>query len=85
MKAPVMTTKQPGFASEADLCAAFIDAATKGGKWRAYQETRGFDIVLARLPDFKAQHPTNYEQIKADREKWWPKSGLGEPVDGGLL
>jgi hypothetical protein len=27
------------------------------------------------MPDFKAQHPVNYEQIKADRAKWSPGGG----------
>lgn len=25
------------------------------------------------MPDFRAQHPVNYEQIKADKTKWAPK------------
>jgi hypothetical protein len=37
--------------SEADLCAGFIAAATKDGKWRAYPETAGFDILLVRTSD----------------------------------
>ncbi len=36
---------------------------------------QGYVPRVGRMPDFKAQHPTNYEQIKADREKWWPKAG----------
>lgn len=39
------------FRTEADLCAAFIAAATKDGKWRAYAETAGFDILLVRVSD----------------------------------
>jgi hypothetical protein len=27
-------------------------------------------VAGERLPDFRAQHPTNYQQIKADRAKW---------------
>lgn len=41
----------PAFAAEADLCAAFIAAATRGGEWMAYPETAGFDIVLVRRAD----------------------------------
>jgi hypothetical protein len=37
------------FASEADLCAAFIARLPKG--WTAYPETGGFDIVLVRDDD----------------------------------
>lgn len=32
-----------------------------GGRW-----------VPNRMPDFKAQHPVNYEEIKADIERWKP-------------
>lgn len=34
------------------------------------------------MPDFKAHHPVNYEQIKADRDKWMPAS---KNHAGGLL
>lgn len=37
--------------SEADLCAAFIVEATKDGRWTAYPETAGFDILLVRKAD----------------------------------
>jgi len=36
------------FATEAELCAVFIEAATKDGTWKAYPETAGFDILLVR-------------------------------------
>ncbi|WP_201829606.1 hypothetical protein [Microvirga zambiensis] len=39
---------KPQFEKEADLCAAFIEAATKDGTWKAYPETAGFDILLVR-------------------------------------
>lgn len=39
------------FAKESDLCAAFIADATKDGKWVAYPETAGFDIVMVRAAD----------------------------------
>lgn len=29
-------------------------------------------VAGPNLPDFKAQHPANYEQIKADKAKWMP-------------
>ncbi len=38
--------------------------------------------VADRMPDFRAQHPTNYEQIKADAPKWMQKA---EPIQGRLL
>jgi len=37
--------------TEADLCAAFIAAVAKDGKWTAYPETAGFDILLVRNDD----------------------------------
>lgn len=37
------------FATEADLCAAFIAALPEG--WTAYAETQGWDILLARAAD----------------------------------
>lgn len=33
------------------------------------------------VPDFRAQHPVNYEQIKADFEKWAPPA---QPMQGKL-
>jgi hypothetical protein len=42
-------TKAPTFATEADLCAAFI--ARLGDGWVAYAETEGWDILLARRSD----------------------------------
>ena len=30
-------------------------------------------IAGPHMPNFRAQHPVNYEQIKADKEKWAPK------------
>jgi hypothetical protein len=39
------------FESEAELCATFSKEATRDGKWVAYDETGGFDILLARKDD----------------------------------
>lgn len=44
-----MAPRKPGraaFASEAELCAAFIAEACKDGRWTAYNESAGFDILL---------------------------------------
>lgn len=41
--------KQPSFATEADLCAAFLSALPK--EWTAYPETQGWDILLVRSSD----------------------------------
>lgn len=45
-----MKPKPEHFASEADMCAAFIDALDKQS-WTAYPETAGFDILLVRKRD----------------------------------
>lgn len=39
------------FASEAELCSAFMVAATAQGAWIAYPETAGFDILMVRKAD----------------------------------
>jgi hypothetical protein len=41
------------------------------GRW--LQSSPDGLIAASGLPDFRAQHPVNYEQIKADAEKWKPK------------
>lgn len=46
MRMPASTAP---FASEAELCAAFIALLPKD--WTAYPETGGFDILLSRKPD----------------------------------
>ena len=43
-----------------------------GAGWLKVAPLGGGCIAGARLPDFKAQHPRNYEEIKADRLKWMP-------------
>lgn len=43
--------KKAAFTSEAALCAEFIKHATNDGKWLAYGETGGFDILLVRKED----------------------------------
>lgn len=46
-----MTKRPGGFKSEATMCAEFIKHATADGKWIAYAETGGWDIVLVRKED----------------------------------
>ena len=41
----------PAFATEAALCAEFLDAVARGGDWIAYAETAGWDILLVRRAD----------------------------------
>lgn len=40
--------------------------------WLKASDVRGRYIGGPRIGDFKAQHPVNYEQIKADLPKWNP-------------
>jgi len=46
-----MTDEKPRFASEVELCTAFMDAVRKNGEWTIYPETEGFDILLVRRAD----------------------------------
>ena len=39
--------------------------------WLARHEEGGF-VPGKGMPDFKREHPINYEQIRADRAKWMP-------------
>jgi hypothetical protein len=42
--------------------------------------------LKGKLPDFRAQHPTNFAQIEADFEKWAPpKATTGKAMQGDLL
>lgn len=43
-------SKHP-FKTEAELCAAYIEFAQRGGRWTAYPETEGWDILLVRNAD----------------------------------
>jgi hypothetical protein len=47
----MMPKAAPGFASEAALCAAFIECVMADGEWTAYAETAGWDILLVRSED----------------------------------
>lgn len=44
-----MTAKTKHFASEAEMCVAFVDAV--GPDWTVYAETAGWDILLVRSAD----------------------------------
>lgn len=74
--------EERGYVTRADFKALKIDSSrwTKfwlnslgEGKWGTGGE-----------PNFKAQHPVNYEQIKADIEKWRPPASEGAPLLVGL-
>lgn len=65
-----------GYVTRADFKALQIDHRRwldPWVKWLQQGEERGTYVAGPRLGDFKAQHPKNYEEIKADIEKWRPK------------
>ncbi len=41
-------------------------------QWLAHGDRRGLYVAGEQCPDFRAQHPVNYEQIAADFDKWKP-------------
>lgn len=61
------------FASEAELCAAFIAALPEG--WTAYAETAGWDILLVRADGvqigIEAKLRLNLEVIEQACVTWW--------------
>lgn len=68
-----MSTRPQQFASERDLCAAFIAAI--GDEWTAYPETEGWDILLVRNEDgfqigVEAKLRLNAEVLNQARETW---------------
>lgn len=56
--------------------AGWLALAPGGGAW----------IAGPRIPDFKRQHPVNYEEIKADAPKWMPTADLliMDSIEGGV-
>lgn len=65
-----------GYVTRADFKAIQIDHRRwldPWVKWLQQGEKRGTYVAGPRLGDFKAQHPKNYEEIKADIDKWRPK------------
>lgn len=58
-----------------------ISRWTQGGftySWLLPGTERGIYIKGNNWPDFRAQHPVNYQQIEADFEKWNPRKGVGD-------
>lgn len=65
-----------GYVTRADFKAIQIDHRRwlePWVKWLQHGDERGKYVAGPRLGDFRAQHPRNYEEIKADIEKWRPK------------
>jgi hypothetical protein len=66
-----VTMELRGWVDRADFKAHGIDPR----RWlppNGWLTTCGGRFTPCRMPDFRAMHPTVYEQIKADAEKWMP-------------
>jgi len=60
--------------TRADFKALQIDPSRWMDPWLGWLERTADGYVAgARMPDFKAQHPVNYEEIKAQVASWLPK------------
>ena len=63
--------------TRADFKALRIDPSRWTDRFTGWlNQTEAGYVRGKHCPDFKAQHPVNYEQIKADREKWMPAGVL---------
>ena len=76
---------KPPFATEADLCAAFIRAIDKR-KWTPYAETGGWDILLVRKTDgfqigVQAKLKLNIEVVNQTIEGGWSYVACAEGPD----
>ena len=92
------TTKIEKWASEADLCAAFIAHAERTKAWRAYPETAGWDILMVRGSDglqigIEAKLALNIKVLDQalDGSRWYNTDGpdlravlVPTYADGGL-
>jgi hypothetical protein len=59
------------FENEAQLCTTFVAALDDGWTGWLTFTPEGY-VRGSTMPDFKTQHPLNYEQIKATVDKWRP-------------
>lgn len=71
--------------TRADFKALSLDPSRWTDKWTGWLEAtpQGYVPRPGHIPDFKAQHPVNYEQIKADRAKWTPKPACDAYAQAG--
>lgn len=80
-----VTLERRGFVVRPDFKHFQIDISRwtqPGWRWLAPGPIRGTWVVSPRMPDFKAQHPLNYEQIAADYEKWKaPEPAIQLPLE----
>lgn len=68
LKAQVLLEER-GFITRADLKALKM-SPTRWTQFWLRSNGQGGWVPRPEMPDFKAQHPVNYEQIKADFPKW---------------
>lgn len=69
-----------GYITRSDFKALKINSSRWTQFWLKSNGEGGW--IPDGMPDFRAQHPLNYEQIKVDQAKWMPKS---EAVQASLL
>lgn len=77
-----------GYVTRADFKALRIDHRlwlAPGSRWLEHGDVRGHYVRGQRFPDFRAQHPVNYEQIAADYERWSPTNVDAVPTRQGSL
>lgn len=77
-----------GFVTRADFKAIGIDHRrwiTPGIDWLAPSDSKGVYVAGRHLPDFAAQHPTNFEQIAADADRWMPSAPAVSAGQGVLV
>lgn len=65
-----------GFVTRADFKALGLDHRRWTSAWLDIDPSGRGWIAGPYTPNFRIQHPTNYEQIKADADKWMPPPAL---------
>lgn len=85
-----MAKKGIWFQSEASLCAAFIEAACKDGKWVAYPETQNWDILLVRKADgaqigIQAKMALNSKVVSQSLPHWMREASTGPDYRAVLI
>lgn len=71
-----------GFVTRADFKALRVHPSRWTQFWLRSNGEGGW-VQTAAMPDFKAQHPVNYEQIKADMAKWMPATTVPKGLFAG--
>ncbi|GAA2887964.1 hypothetical protein GGQ99_004770 [Aminobacter niigataensis] len=65
-----------GYVTRADFKHLEVDPGRwiYSGRWLAHGAVKGQFVRCEYTPDFRAQHPVNFDQIAADFEKWSPQA-----------